>query len=81
MLLERIKTTFLVYDGVGNQKAGGANERKIGMDIDWETIPDSIKDIVVNLLKNPPQLLRSGRRLADSQTTGETDGSPTIVDG
>mgnify|MGYP000314776284 FL=1 len=59
MLIERIKTTFPAYDGVGNQKDGGADERKIGMDINWETIPDSIKETAVNLLKNPPQLLRA----------------------
>lgn len=58
-LIERIRIIFPAYDGVGSQRDGSADERKIGMDIDWETIPDNIKETAVNLLKNPPQLLRA----------------------
>ena len=58
-LIEKIRIIFPAYDGVGNQRDGNADERKIGMEIDWETIPENIKETAVNLLKNPPQLLRA----------------------
>lgn len=58
-LIEKIKNVFSAYDGGGTQRETGAEERKLGMDVDWETIPENVKEIALSLLKNPPQLLRA----------------------
>ncbi|KAI5055330.1 hypothetical protein GOP47_0030475 [Adiantum capillus-veneris] len=58
-VLERIKGVFPAYDGIGNRNEVGAEERKLGMDMDWELIPEVAKGTASSLLKNPPQLLRA----------------------
>lgn len=58
-ILERIRTVFPAYDGSGSQNEVGAEERKLGKDMDWEAIPEAVKKTASSLLKNPPQLLRA----------------------
>ncbi|MCO5602496.1 hypothetical protein L7F22_056628 [Adiantum nelumboides] len=58
-LLERLRSLFPAYDGSGNQNEVGTEEKKVGMDMDWELIPEVVKETASSLLKNPPQLLRA----------------------
>lgn len=58
-ILERIRNVFPAYDGSGSQSEAGTEERKLGMDMDWESVPEPVKETALNLLKNPPQLLRA----------------------
>ncbi|GLJ21418.1 hypothetical protein SUGI_0394400 [Cryptomeria japonica] len=57
-LTERIRNTFPAYDGLGVQGLKYLEASKLGIDIDGE-IPDDIKDIALNSLRSPPQLLRA----------------------
>eukprot|EP00250_Pteridium_aquilinum_P000743 c10900_g1_i1 orf=227-2737(+) len=58
-ILERIKNIFPAYDGIGSQSEAGSEERKLGMDMDWESVPEVVKETASSFLKNPPQLLRA----------------------
>ncbi|KAH7289238.1 hypothetical protein KP509_31G065400 [Ceratopteris richardii] len=58
-ILERLKGIFPAYDGSSNQSEVNAEERRLGADIDWESVPEVVKETAASLLKNPPQLLRA----------------------
>ncbi|KAH9301734.1 hypothetical protein KI387_013317, partial [Taxus chinensis] len=57
-LIERIRNTFPAYDGLGVQGHTLLEASKLGIDLDGE-IPVDVKDIALNSLRSPPQLLRA----------------------
>jgi len=57
-LIERIRNNFPAYDGGGVQGHAHLDAEKLVIDLDGE-IPNDVKDLTLNLLRSPPQLLRA----------------------
>lgn len=57
-LIERIRNTFPAYDGGGVQGHAHLDAEKLVIDLDGE-IPNDVRDLALNLLRSPPQLLRA----------------------
>lgn len=59
-LLDKIKSSFPAYDdGVNSQADGQLEVAKLSSLMDGDGIPEEVKDRALNLLKNPPHLLRA----------------------
>lgn len=58
-LIERIQNTFPAYHGGESQQETVLEDRKFGVDMDGELIPEDVREAALSLLKNPPQLLRA----------------------
>jgi hypothetical protein len=58
-LIDKIKSSFPAYDGVNSQADGQLEVAKLSSLMDGDGIPEEVKDRALNLLKNPPQLLRA----------------------
>ncbi|CAK7335309.1 unnamed protein product [Dovyalis caffra] len=57
-MVERIRNSFPAYEGSGIHLNPQSEAAKLGIDFDGE-IPDDVRTVVVNCLKNPPYLLRA----------------------
>uniref|UniRef100_A0A6N2N5T9 AUGMIN subunit 5 n=1 Tax=Salix viminalis TaxID=40686 RepID=A0A6N2N5T9_SALVM len=57
-MAERIRNSFPAYEGSGIHLNPQSEAAKFGMDFDGE-IPDDVRTVIVNCLKNPPHLLRA----------------------
>lgn len=58
LMIEKLRSSFPAYEGSGIHVNPQLEAAKLGIDFDGE-VPDEIKAIVVNSLKNPPQLLQA----------------------
>lgn len=58
-LLDKIRTSFPAYDGGSSQVDGQLEVAKLSFEVDGDGIPDDVKEIAVNLLKNPPLLMQA----------------------
>ncbi|KAI9379466.1 hypothetical protein POPTR_017G100300v4 [Populus trichocarpa] len=57
-MVERIRNSFPAYEGSGIHLNPQSEAAKLGMDFDGD-IPDDVRTVIVNCLKNPPHLLRA----------------------
>ncbi|KAL9343736.1 hypothetical protein Peur_064167 [Populus x canadensis] len=57
-MVERISNSFPAYEGSGIHLNPQSEAAKLGMDFDGD-IPDDVRTVIVNCLKNPPHLLRA----------------------
>ncbi|KAA8547877.1 hypothetical protein F0562_004306 [Nyssa sinensis] len=56
-MLERIGNSFPAYEGSGIHLNPQLEATKLGFDFDGD-IPDEVREVIVNCLKSPPQLLQ-----------------------
>ncbi|KAG6777575.1 hypothetical protein POTOM_017400 [Populus tomentosa] len=57
-MVERIRNSFPAYEGSGIHLNPQSEAAKLAIDFDGE-IPDDVRTVIVNCLKNPPLLLRA----------------------
>lgn len=57
-MIEKVRNSFPAYEGSGIHPSLQLEVAKIGYDFDGE-IPRDIKDVILNCLKSPPQLLQA----------------------
>ncbi|XP_043716579.1 AUGMIN subunit 5-like [Telopea speciosissima] len=57
-MIDKIRSSFPAYDGSGIHLNPHLEAAKLSIDFDGE-IPDDVKAVVLNCLKNPPQLLQA----------------------
>uniref|UniRef100_A0A6M2E9S1 AUGMIN subunit 5 n=1 Tax=Populus davidiana TaxID=266767 RepID=A0A6M2E9S1_9ROSI len=57
-MVERIRNSFPAYEGRGIHLNPQSEAAKLAIDFDGE-IPDDVRTVIVNCLKNPPLLLRA----------------------
>ena len=57
-LIERIQNLFPAYEGSGIHSNPQLEAAKLGFDFDGD-IPEEVRNVIVNCLKNPPQLLQA----------------------
>ncbi|CAN1244264.1 AUGMIN subunit 5 [Linum perenne] len=57
-MIDRIRISFPAYEGSGIHSSPQLEAAKLGIDLDGE-VPDEVRTIIVNCLKNPPQLLNT----------------------
>ncbi|KAE8685219.1 putative Flavonol 4'-sulfotransferase [Hibiscus syriacus] len=57
-MVEKVRNSFPAYEGNGIHLSPQSEATKLGFDFDGE-IPDEVRIVIVNCLKNPPQLLQA----------------------
>ncbi|PPE00120.1 hypothetical protein GOBAR_DD02837 [Gossypium barbadense] len=57
-MIEKVRNSFPAYEGNGIHLSPQSEVAKLGFDFDGE-IPDEVRIVIVNCLKNPPQLLQA----------------------
>ncbi|MBA0640405.1 hypothetical protein Goklo_023346, partial [Gossypium klotzschianum] len=57
-MIEKVRNSFPAYEGNGIHLSPQSEAAKLGFDFDGE-IPDEVRIVIVNCLKNPPQLLQA----------------------
>ncbi|KAJ9173143.1 hypothetical protein P3X46_016308 [Hevea brasiliensis] len=57
-MIERIRSFFPAYEGSGIHLNPQLEAAKLGIDFDGE-LPNEVRTVIVNCLKNPPQLLQA----------------------
>lgn len=57
-MIEKVRNSFPAYEGNGIHLSPQLEAAKLGFEFDGE-IPDEIRTVIVNCLKNPPQLLQA----------------------
>ncbi|KDP24304.1 hypothetical protein JCGZ_25600 [Jatropha curcas] len=57
-MIERIRNSFPAYEGSGIHLNPQLETAKLGIDFDGE-LPDEVRTVIGNCLKNPPQLLQA----------------------
>ncbi|XP_057976963.1 AUGMIN subunit 5 [Malania oleifera] len=57
-MIEKVCNSFPAYEGSGIHANPQLEVAKLGFDLDAE-IPDDVRDIILNCLKSPPQLLQA----------------------
>ncbi|OVA16921.1 hypothetical protein BVC80_9049g57 [Macleaya cordata] len=57
-MIEKIRNAFPAYEGSGIHVNPQLEAAKLGIDFDGE-VPEEVKAVVLNALKNPPQLLQA----------------------
>ena len=58
-LLDKIRSSLPAYDGGSSQFDGQLEVAKLSFEVDGDGIPEEVKEIAINLLKNPPLLLQA----------------------
>ncbi|KAF5175888.1 Augmin subunit, partial [Thalictrum thalictroides] len=58
LMVEKLRSSFPAYEGSGIHLNPQLEAAKLGIDFDGE-VPDEVKSVVVNSLKNPPLLLQA----------------------
>ncbi|KAL2329782.1 hypothetical protein Fmac_017363 [Flemingia macrophylla] len=57
-MVEKIRSLFPAYEGSGIHLNPQAETAKLGFDFDGQ-IPDEVRNVIINCLKSPPQLLQA----------------------
>ncbi|WCJ25526.1 AUGMIN subunit 5 [Euphorbia peplus] len=57
-MIERIRNSFPAYEGSGIHLNPQLEAAKLGIDVEGE-LPNEVKNVIVNCLMNPPQLLQA----------------------
>lgn len=57
-MIDKIRFTFPAYEGSGIHQNPQLEAGKLGFDLEGE-IPDEVRNVVVNYMKSPPQLLQA----------------------
>ncbi|KAK2986279.1 hypothetical protein RJ640_021848 [Escallonia rubra] len=57
-MIEKIRNSFPAYEGSGIHVNPQLEAAKIGFDFDGD-IPDEVRDVIMNCLRSPPQLLQA----------------------